>query len=144
MAIQLRDDEHIVHRSRISYVILFEVPIIILIGLLVTLIFTTDGIVFSTGWLLFIVLDAVKVGLHYRRTQVVVTNQRLLAKHGAFFADEIAIELNDLSSVIVSQDYLGRWFNYGEITINTKAGRYHAITKIYQPAKLQQAIDQVR
>ncbi len=140
MAITLRDDEEVIHRSWVSYVILFETFAIFLVGLLLDLVFSGDGPFISIGWLLFIVIDAVKVYLQYRRTHIVVTNQRLLAKYGAFFSEEVAIELDDLSSVIVSQGYVGRWFNYGTITINTKGGRYYAISTIYKPAELKAAL----
>lgn len=140
MAIRLRDDEKVVHRSWVSYVILFETFAIFLVGVLLDLVFSGDGAFISIGWLLFIVIDAVKVYLQYRRTRIVLTNQRLLAKYGAFFSEEVAIELDELSSVIVSQGYVGRWFNYGTITINTKSGRYYAISTIYKPAELKAAI----
>ena len=140
MAIRLRDDEKVVHRSWVSYVILFETFAIFLVGVLLDLVFSGDGAFISIGWLLFIVIDAVKVYLQYRRTRIVLTNQRLLAKYGAFFSEEVAIELDELSSVIVSQGYVGRWFNYGTITINTKGGRYYAISTIYKPAELKAAI----
>ena len=76
-----------------------------------------------------------------RRTR---TNHRLLAKYGALFRETVVVEWDDLSSVFINQGFVGRWFNYGTITINTKGGRYYSISTIYQPYELEQAIAKAR
>lgn len=144
MAIKLRDDEHIIHRSWLSYVILGETFLFIAIGLLFSAVSSSYDDTLSIAWLLFVIIDAVKVALRYSRTRVVVTNQRLLAKYGALFRETVVVEWDDLSSVFINQGFVGRWFNYGTITINTKGGRYYSISTIYQPYELEQAIAKAR
>ncbi|WP_133538876.1 PH domain-containing protein [Idiomarina aquatica] len=136
----LQDNERVLHRSWLSYVIFFEVVLIAVGGVFLNLLFNEEDGLFSLGWLLFVLCDAIKVCLEYTRTRVVITNKRILARHGAFFIKETDTPLTEIRSYYISQSYIGQWFNYGLITINTNAGEYHAIATIYKPYELEQAI----
>ncbi|RUO75340.1 PH domain-containing protein [Idiomarina seosinensis] len=140
MAIQLHENEQVQHRAWKSYIIFMELAGFTLLAIFFNLLSSASQSFLSMTLVIVIGFDAIKVTLLYWRTKIAVTNQRLLAKYGAFFNQEVDLKPSDISSFYVQQSFLGRRFNYGTLTVNTKQGDFHSLTHIYKPHELEQAI----
>ena len=140
MAIQLQENEQVQHRAWKSYIIFMELVGFTLLAIFLNLLPSASQSFFSMTLVVVVGFDAIKVTLLYWRTKIVVTNQRLLAKYGAFFNQQVDLKPSDISSFYIEQSFLGRWFNYGTLTVNTKQGHFHSLTHIYKPYELEQAI----
>ena len=80
---------------------------------------------FLLCWLLFIpVIKAIIATIRHFKTELAITNKRIVGKVGIINTKALDAPLNKIQNVSVEQKFFGKIFNYGTIKINTAAGIY--------------------
>ena len=81
------------------------------------------GILFC--WLLLIpVFKAIGATVRYCKTELGITNKRIVGKVGVFNTKALDAPLNKIQNVAVTQPFFGKIFNFGTVKINTAVGEY--------------------
>ena len=81
------------------------------------------GILFC--WLLLIpTFKAIAATIRFNKTELAVTNKRIVGKIGVFNTQTLAAPLNKIQNTATTSKFFGKIFNYGTIQINTAAGEY--------------------
>lgn len=81
------------------------------------------GILFC--WLLLIPLfKAIAATIKFSHIELAITNKRVVGKVGVFNTQSLDAPLNKVQNASVTQKFFGKIFNYGEINIDTAAGKY--------------------
>ncbi len=75
---------------------------------------------------------------------VLVTNRRVIQVRGLFARSVDEIQLAALQRVIIDQNVLGRFFNYGNVTLQAGNERPMVLRDIQFPLELQQALQDQR
>lgn len=70
-------------------------------------------------------------------TELVITDQRIIAKTGIFYTTCIELDRNRIAGAIVYQDINGRMFDYGNIYIQGFSGVVVFIPAVSSPYKIQ-------
>jgi uncharacterized membrane protein YdbT with pleckstrin-like domain len=119
----LQPGEHIVHSSKIHWIIYLPAAALLVLALL-TLTQVNDS---SGGviWLLVCATSAVAGGIMlfsawFRRwtTEIDVTDRRIVYKRGFIRRHTVEMNMDKVESVDVDQSIFGRLFNYGDIVIH--------------------------
>ena len=82
-------------------------------------------------WLLLIpVFKAIWATIEYCRTELALTNKRVVGRFGVFSTESLDAPLNKVQNIAIDQGLWGKIFNYGTITITTAAGAlmFHGIS----------------
>jgi uncharacterized membrane protein YdbT with pleckstrin-like domain len=77
-----------------------------------------------------------------RRTELVITNKRLIAKFGLLSTQSIEIRLEKIESVRVGQSLIGRMLNYGDIVVTGTGSTFDPIRNIASPLAFRTALNQ--
>lgn len=96
-------------------------------------------------------LASIPVGLHLASillevlgTEMSLTNQRVIVKHGYFKHAVDSMTWSKVESVSVYQSFLGRQFDYGTINIYGVGGERIYARNVSEPSKFRkQAIDMI-
>jgi hypothetical protein len=110
-----------------------------------------DGVVTpaALGWLYLggLALMATRFGwrmavrfLNLAFSELAVTDGRFLEKTGVLDVAFWAVELDKIQRVEIAQPLLGRFFNYGDVTIVTVGEVNHTTPAVAAPIRLQQAL----
>ena len=76
-------------------------------------------------WLLFIpVFKAIVATIRHFKTELGITNKRIIGKVGIINTKALDAPLNKIQNVSSEQKFWGKIFNYGTIKVNTAAGSY--------------------
>ncbi len=76
-------------------------------------------------WLLLIpVFKAIAATVRHFKTELAITNKRIVGKVGVFNTKALDAPLNKIQNTSVTQPFWGKIFNYGTVKINTAAGEY--------------------
>ena len=67
---------------------------------------------------------AIAATIRHFKTELAITNKRVVGKVGVFNTKALDAPLNKIQNVSVTQPLLGKIFNFGTIKINTAAGEY--------------------
>lgn len=146
--------EEIVYETGIHFIIIFQFLIVgIFFGLLIAYMFWMDSIslfptISSNDGLLYIILILPIVLLllsfipyaEWKRSYVVVTNQRILFRTGLIRQNMGEIILKKLSGITIEQDIIGRLINYGTIKFNGDNDVLQPLRIIANPLKLKHQV----
>lgn len=77
-----------------------------------------------------------------RRTELVITDKRLIAKFGLLSTQSIEIRLGKIESVRVIQGLIGRMLNYGDIVVTGTGSTFDPIRHIANPLAFRTALNQ--
>jgi len=81
------------------------------------------GILFF--WLLFIpTIKAVIYTVKFFHIELAVTNKRVMGKIGVINTKSLDAQLNKIQNASVEQGFFGKIFNFGNVRIDTAAGKY--------------------
>ena len=76
-------------------------------------------------WLLLIpTIKAIAATIRFNKTQLAVTNKRIIGKVGVFNTKTLDAPLNKIQNTSSESKFFGKIFNFGTIKINTAAGAY--------------------
>lgn len=95
---------------------------------------------FGVGLVLFFIFYLI-AKLLINKTELVITNKRIIAKYGIIRVDTIDIHFETIDSVSVEQSFLGRIFNYGSIVIHGYGGSKTPIMDVADPIKFKRELD---
>lgn len=98
-------------------------------------------ILLGIGLFLFLIFYLI-AKLLVNKTELVITNKRIIAKYGVIRVDTIDIHFETIDSVSVEQSILGRIFNYGSIIIQGYGGSNTPIIDVADPIKFKRELDQ--
>jgi|SRR5277367_5837633 len=77
-----------------------------------------------------------------KRTELAITNKRLIAKFGLLSTQSIEIRLGKIESVRVKQGLLGRILSYGDIVVTGTGSTFDPIRNIANPLAFRTALNQ--
>ncbi len=117
-------DERIVHLGHIS---LWALWYLIALGVVLLP-------AFGLG-LIFLVMAYVK----YRTTELAITNKRVIVKTGFIRRSTIEININNVESLQVDQEVLGRMFNFGTLIISGAGTPQAPVAGISRPMEFRKA-----
>lgn len=80
------------------------------------------------------------VAIRHSTSFFVVTNMRVIAKHGFFYCKTIDLLLLKVEKIQVSQGVIARIFNYGSIVFFGASGKIDVFTGATDPLKLRDLI----
>ncbi len=76
-------------------------------------------------WLLLIpTIKAIAATIRFNKTELAVTNKRIIGKVGVFNTKTLDAPLNKIQNTSSESKFFGKIFNFGTIKINTAAGAY--------------------
>ena len=76
-------------------------------------------------WLLLIpVFKAIAATIRFIKTELAITNKKIVGKYGVFNTKAMDAPLNKVQNISVEQKIWGKIFNFGTVQINTAAGLY--------------------
>lgn len=76
-------------------------------------------------WLLFIpTIKAIIYTVKFFNTELAVTNKRVVGKVGVFNTSALDAPLNKIQNVSVKQTLFGKIFNFGQVRLDTAAGKF--------------------
>jgi uncharacterized membrane protein YdbT with pleckstrin-like domain len=97
-------------------------------------------LIFSYGVFLWIIYTAkyllltyaiVKMVIDWVGTLYYVTNGHLIRQRGMLHITETVFQLADIDSAVMSQSWLGRMFNFGDVTIEFTVARQKEFVNLY-------------
>ncbi|MBL0597595.1 PH domain-containing protein [Aeromonas veronii] len=80
------------------------------------------------------------VAIRHSTTFFVVTNMRVIAKHGFFYCKTIDLLLLKVEKVQVNQGIIARIFNYGSVVFFGASGKIDVFAGATEPLKLRDII----
>jgi uncharacterized membrane protein YdbT with pleckstrin-like domain len=91
-------------------------------------------------FLILAVLTCALAVVSFFMTEIAVTNQRVLIKTGFFQKRTLETPLENIASVAVSQNFLGRVCDYGSVVIHDVGNNTLALNFIDNPFGLRKAV----
>ncbi len=82
-------------------------------------------------------LVVLRIVLAYFSTELLVTDQRVIARVGFASRRVIELQLSKVEGVAVNQRILGRIFRYGDISVSGTGGSHETILGIARPDEFQ-------
>jgi uncharacterized membrane protein YdbT with pleckstrin-like domain len=122
------EEEQIVARSRLHWMI-YRWPAFILIYGAVTMILflgsMSNPAIALVPFLTLVLSMALGVVMLLRRltTELVLGDRTLQVREGMLSATELSIPLEEIESVRLDQDAMGRYFDFGSLTVGLEGGR---------------------
>lgn len=110
----------------------------ILLGVILLWLFTSTKYLY--GLTILPPLIWLGVFLEYISTQLVITNQRVIAKFGFIRRSTIELSLSKLESISFEQGVLGRIFNFGSIVVSGMGASQTPIPFISKPMDFRKEV----
>jgi uncharacterized membrane protein YdbT with pleckstrin-like domain len=149
----LMNDEHVVYRSKLHWII-FLVPIIFAIlgflFILAFLAFLFEGAgkgAMEILWFVFFsfliaIILAILTSICRKTSEFGITNKRVLMKMGFIMRDSLEIFLTKVEGIQVRQGILGRIFNYGTIVVKGTGGTRNIFCVIEDPMEFRKKVQE--
>lgn len=141
----LLQDERIVYRTRLHW-LLFSGPLLFfVIILLPTAWFLANSSWNSYAWtpLAIGVLILLPALIKRQSSDFVVTNKRVMMKLGVLHTRSIELLLDKIEAIAVEQSLPGRMFGYGDIVITGSGGTKEPFSYIQSPLAFRRAVQSV-
>lgn len=152
----LYDDEHVVHIASLHWIIFTPGLVLALAGAVLSLnsysfssLFLNGTFAASAGKIaagialaLTILGFSLLLGAFIRQasTELVITEQRIIAKYGFISRSTYEIMVNRISGVNFDQTVMGRIFGYGTILVHGSGGDVSPFHGVADPRMFQQAL----
>jgi uncharacterized membrane protein YdbT with pleckstrin-like domain len=121
--------EEIIFETKYHWLIYFLGPIGIFLSLI------------TIGWFLVVIVIAFPFIFMLRTTsEFAVTNKRVIIKSGWIARRTVEMMLSKVESLDVNQGLIGRWCDYGSITIRGTGGTREKFSMVEQPLLLRRAV----
>lgn len=138
----LSGDEKVICEARLSKVPLILSLIWSVIVLLAVSSITSGGKgVFFGAAIIFALWLILKDLITILTTELALTDQRIIAKHGLIKRNTMELRLSKLESVQVDQGIIARIFNYGSVVMSGTGGSKSPFKAIADPFTFKNAVD---
>ena len=142
----LEPGEKVVFKTRLSWTLYGSAVVYALIALALTF-FSAGAAGFGVAVFVVAVLAAVAALVSFLRawfrrwtTEIAVTDRRVVLKRGFIRRHTVEMYMQKVESVDVDQTQLGRFFNYGTVTIRGTGSTLESLRMIDRPLKLRSTI----
>ena len=142
----LEPGEKVVFKTRLSWTLYGSAVVYALIALALTF-FSAGAAGFGVAVFVVAVLAAVAALVSFLRawfrrwtTEIAVTDRRVVLKRGFIRRHTVEMNMQKVESVDVDQTQLGRFFNYGTVTIRGTGSTLESLRMIDRPLKLRSTI----
>jgi len=78
-----------------------------------------------------------------RTTELVLTDRRIIAKRGIVSRDTVEMNLTKVESLHVSQGFLGRMLNYGDVAVVGTGSSLEPMRGVSHPLELRRALGEL-
>ena len=96
-------------------------------------------------WLFFIpTINAIKVSIYYKTTELVVTNKRILEKYGLVRVYSDEKNLDKIENITVNYSFWGRIFGYGDLCIQGTNRNNIYFNVVKDPENIRACINNAR
>jgi len=152
----LNDDEHLIHIASLHWIIFTPGLTLALAGATLSLYsYTFSSFVLNGNFAAFagkigsgialaltVLGFALMLGAFIRQasTELVITDQRIIAKYGFISRSTYEIMVNRISGVNFDQTVMGRIFGYGTILVHGSGGDVSPFHGVADPGNFQQAL----
>jgi uncharacterized membrane protein YdbT with pleckstrin-like domain len=148
----LGEDESILHRGKIHWVVYVRPVIMAIIGMpfILATPFTqgADGtkafLVIGIMILLVAALNWLIAWIERITTEIAVTSRRFIIKYGLIWRSTSEMSAKRIESVEVDQSVIGRILNFGTVTARGTGTGLEPIRRVDSPLKLRNAIGQLQ
>lgn len=152
LAKMLLPDEYIVHVARLHWVVYVSSLTTMLFGVLILHYGTVPAELYLSDRVVAYIKEPMRiiaafliavgalyvffVSIRYVSTEVVVTNQRVIYKHGLIAPTVVEATITKISSVDIEQTVMGKLLDYGTITVRSSGQDIKPIQDIDDPYSL--------
>lgn len=134
--------EQIVYKAKLHWA-MFIGPVVFtglfILTIMIALISDVD-VCTSSVWLFFGFMALINALITYYTTEFAVTDKRVIAKTGLVRRHSLELLLTKVESVGVDQPILGRFLNYGTITVVGTGGTKEKFKNIVDPMELRSRV----
>lgn len=102
--------------------------------------YLADVSVWNLGiWLLFGIGILILIDVFFAQisTQLLITSQRIILRHGVFWREEVELKLPQLDSITINRSVLGRVFGYGDFKITGAGGTKLLMPHVMRPQRIR-------
>jgi|SRR5436190_5151887 len=144
----LADGERIIHRARLShwnFLLSYLIGFAALIAGFVALgLRDRQGAVAIAVVLLLVgVVVILSAAIRRATTELVLTDRRIITKHGLISRSTVEMNLGKVESVHVDQSLLGRMLNYGDVTVVGTGSSLEPLRGIARPLELRRKLGEM-
>ncbi len=129
-------EEDVTYEARLHWVI-FGAPLAIFIGGLVAIPFHVMG---AIGLLLASIVAVLAAYWKLATTRIIVTHERVIYRTGVIGRRTVEMNKDKIESIDVSQPMLGRFFDFGSVTVKGTGGGIEAIPNVASPFALRDRV----
>ncbi len=140
----LMQGEQIRYYTKLHWIIFIFPILLIFIGISIALIFSLHSAASIVGTLFFLVgiLLGIPRFITYKTSEFAVTDKRVLIKVGFIKRHSLELLLQKVEGIGVDQDFFGRIFGYGTITVTGTGGTKEPFKKIANPLEFRKHVQQ--
>ena len=133
----LLKDEKIIFSTKL-HPIVFLVPFLLI---------SAGGYLHFTGYtsiaLYVAIFSAVGSLINYLSTEFSLTSRRVMGKTGFIRRKSVDLLLGKVESIMVDQDLLGRFLNYGKVVVTGTGATKEVFANISNPMKLRSEVNSI-
>jgi uncharacterized membrane protein YdbT with pleckstrin-like domain len=128
--------EGITYEARLHWVI-FGAPLVLFVGGLAIIPFNAMG---AIGLLLASIVAIFAAYWRLTTTRIIVTPKRVIYRTGVIGRRTVEMNKDKIESIDVSQPILGRFFDFGSVTVKGTGGGIEAIHNVVAPFELRKRV----
>jgi uncharacterized membrane protein YdbT with pleckstrin-like domain len=128
--------EDVTYEARLHWVI-FGAPLVLFIGGLGLIAFNPFG---AIGLLLASIVAILAAYWKLATTRIIVTPKRVIYRTGVIGRRTLEMNKDKIESIDVSQPMLGRFFDFGSVTLKGTGGGIEAIHNVVAPFELRKRV----
>lgn len=106
-------------------------------------VFEISNIILAILFFFFTIRMGIEAAVMIFSTEFAITNRRIIAKSGFIHTNTLEILLSKIESINLHQNILGKWMNFGTITITGTGGTKGSFKAIIDPVKVRAKINQI-
>jgi uncharacterized membrane protein YdbT with pleckstrin-like domain len=145
----LSPGEQIAYRARLHWVLYATIlgPVALAVGGAIAASLMEEGVarsgvlMISSLALLASLLQALRIWIRMRNTEIVVTNRRIIYKTGFVSRRSIEMNLDKVESVVVDQGIFGRLFDYGTVVIRGVGAGLEPVANLASPLEFRRRVN---
>jgi len=135
----LLPDEHVVYRTRLHWIIFARAVLVLIAGAAVLIAFYAVPLVGAAVLAVGVVM-LIPPFIASQRTELGVTNKRMIVKVGFVRRRTLELLLRQVEALSVDQTLGGRMLGYGTITLSGTGGVREIFHRVREPLELRRRI----
>ena len=142
--IHLMPGEQILHRGYMHKmpIIIYSLAIAPIMLILFILLIALNSKGFAYLILIAWIGSIVMLRLALKRTEMAVTNKRVIIKKGIFATRSLELIISKIESVVVDKGLIGNMFDYGDVMIIGSGGTKELLKWVKSPVDFRNAVNQ--